>query len=124
MLQRTDELEISLMVAHADGSQLHLAFSLSRFRPAGGSSAASNCTLGVGRDLTDLGRAAASASQEVHDLRRLIDCANAPIFGINAAALITEWNRKATQITGAAPHPPTRALLPGIRLCLRLRAGA
>eukprot|EP00966_Prymnesium_polylepis_P197489 4576478-Prymnesium_polylepis.1 len=31
---------------------------------------------------------------------RLIDCANAPIFGINAASLITEWNRKATQITG------------------------
>jgi PAS domain-containing protein len=109
VLQRSDELEISLMVAHADGSQLHFAFSLSRFRHAPAGGAASTCTLGVGRDLTDLGRAAASASQEVHDLRRLIDCANAPIFGINAAALITEWNRKATKITGAVPHIRTRA---------------
>ena len=25
--------------------------------------------------------------QEVHDLKRLIDCANAPIFGINASSV-------------------------------------
>ena len=42
----------------------------------------------------------AAATQEVHDLKRLIDGANAPIFGINAASLITDWNKKATQITG------------------------
>ena len=34
----------------------------------------------------------AAATQEVHDLKRLIDGANAPIFGINAAGLVTEWN--------------------------------
>ena len=56
--------------------------------------------LAVGVDVTTLMNKAAAASQEVHDLKRLIDCANAPIFGINATALITEWNRKATQITG------------------------
>ena len=56
--------------------------------------------LAVGVDVTSLLGRAAAASQEVHDLKRLIDCANAPIFGINAMSLITEWNRKATQITG------------------------
>ena len=56
--------------------------------------------LTIGHNVTPYVTAAASASQEVHDLKRLIDCANAPIFGINAASLITEWNKKATQITG------------------------
>ena len=56
--------------------------------------------LGVGKDVSSLATAVAAATQEVHDLKRLIDGANAPIFGINAANLITEWNRKATAITG------------------------
>ena len=56
--------------------------------------------LGVGKDVSTLATAVAAATQEVHDLKRLIDGANAPIFGINAASLITEWNRKATAITG------------------------
>ena len=65
--------------------------------PAGSSG---DARLAVGLDVTALVGKAAAASQEVHDLKRLIDCANAPIFGINATALITEWNRKATEITG------------------------
>ena len=64
--------------------------------------------LAVGIDVTSLVGRAAAASQEVHDLKRLIDCANAPIFGINATALITEWNRKATQITGRSKWEVSR----------------
>ena len=31
---------------------------------------------------------------------RLIDNANAPIFGINKDGLVNEWNKKAAEITG------------------------
>jgi len=36
----------------------------------------------------------------VEDLSRLIDTANAPIFGIDADGLVNEWNVKAAQLTG------------------------
>ena len=34
------------------------------------------------------------------DLTRLIDTANAPIFGVDSEGRVTVWNRKAAQITG------------------------
>ncbi|MBA6232232.1 MULTISPECIES: PAS domain-containing protein, partial [unclassified Colwellia] len=37
-----------------------------------------------------------------HDLTQLIDTANAPIFGIDAAGLVNEWNQRAEQLTGFA----------------------
>ncbi|MBA6339360.1 PAS domain S-box protein, partial [Colwellia sp. BRX8-7] len=36
------------------------------------------------------------------DLTQLIDTANAPIFGIDAAGLVNEWNQRAEQLTGFA----------------------
>ena len=38
--------------------------------------------------------------QVANDLTRLIDTANAPIFGIGADGLVNEWNRKMAAITG------------------------
>jgi PAS domain S-box-containing protein len=35
-----------------------------------------------------------------HELTLLIDTANAPIFGINAAGKVNEWNQKSAEITG------------------------
>ena len=34
----------------------------------------------------------------------LIDTANAPIFGVDANMNVTEWNRKAAEITGFSRH--------------------
>eukprot|EP00931_Biecheleriopsis_adriatica_P080427 TRINITY_DN5377_c0_g1_i13.p2 TRINITY_DN5377_c0_g1~~TRINITY_DN5377_c0_g1_i13.p2 ORF type:complete len:235 (-),score=55.15 TRINITY_DN5377_c0_g1_i13:701-1405(-) len=34
------------------------------------------------------------------DLSRLIESANAPIFGVDLNGLVTEWNRKAAEISG------------------------
>jgi PAS domain S-box-containing protein len=49
---------------------------------------------------------AAVQTQErvVADLMRLIDRANAPIFGIDAAGNINEWNQTAERITGYSKH--------------------
>jgi PAS domain-containing protein len=35
---------------------------------------------------------------------RLIDTANAPIFGIDASGCVNVWNRKASQVTGFKPE--------------------
>jgi PAS domain-containing protein len=35
-----------------------------------------------------------------HDLTRLIDTANAPIFGIDSKGLVNEWNQASEKITG------------------------
>jgi PAS domain S-box-containing protein len=36
----------------------------------------------------------------VQDLQRLIDSANAPIFGIDLKGNVNEWNKQASSITG------------------------
>ena len=56
--------------------------------------------VGVGQDITAMTRGKAELSRMANDLTRLIDTANAPIFGIDANGLVNEWNRKAAEITG------------------------
>ena len=41
-----------------------------------------------------------SDSTTAHELRRLVDKANAPIFGINVGGKVNEWNDKTAEITG------------------------
>ena len=48
--------------------------------------------VGVGQDIT------ARIAQE-QEYRKLIDSANAPIFGIDSNNLVNEWNQKAAEIT-------------------------
>ncbi|CAK0869933.1 unnamed protein product [Prorocentrum cordatum] len=56
--------------------------------------------LGVGQDITNL-RAALTDNQRIaDDLTRLIDTANAPIFGIDPGGCVNEWNQKAAEISG------------------------
>lgn len=48
--------------------------------------------VGIGQDITD------RIAQE-QEYARLIDTANAPIFGVNAEGLVNIWNKKAAEIT-------------------------
>ena len=45
-------------------------------------------------------RSAAVLEQVANDLKMLIESANAPIFGIDTRGRITEWNKKAAEVTG------------------------
>jgi PAS domain S-box-containing protein len=49
--------------------------------------------VGIGQDITD------RIAQE-HEYFRLIDTANAPIFGVDTNGCINEWNQKIVEITG------------------------
>ena len=52
------------------------------------------------QDITELKRAERNLTHVAADLARLIDTANAPIFGIDREGLINEWNDMAAKITG------------------------
>lgn len=51
-------------------------------------------------EIEDRKLAQARSRSAARELRRLIDTANAPIFGIDAQGRINEWNQKAENITG------------------------
>jgi len=48
-------------------------------------------------------------SQVAADLKMLIETANAPIFGIDAAGLVNEWNRKVHIAHTRVPLEPPQA---------------
>eukprot|EP00425_Heterocapsa_triquetra_P039042 CAMPEP_0195078292 /NCGR_PEP_ID=MMETSP0448-20130528/20509_1 /TAXON_ID=66468 /ORGANISM="Heterocapsa triquestra, Strain CCMP 448" /LENGTH=437 /DNA_ID=CAMNT_0040111019 /DNA_START=40 /DNA_END=1350 /DNA_ORIENTATION=+ len=50
--------------------------------------------VGVGQDITALNRAMAESKRVADDLTRLIETANAPIFGVDTGGRVTEWNQK------------------------------
>ena len=56
---------------------------------------------GVGQDTTALNQMLAQSERVADDLTRLIETANAPIFGINTFGKITEWNAKASSLLGS-----------------------
>ena len=56
--------------------------------------------VGVGQNITELKQEKVEMSRIADDLTRLIDYANAPIFGIDRNGQVNEWNRKAAEITG------------------------
>jgi len=56
--------------------------------------------VGVGQDITELNTVRLEQEQIANDLTALIDTANAPIFGIDTAGLVNEWNQTAERITG------------------------
>jgi PAS domain-containing protein len=49
---------------------------------------------------TERKRAEIELHRVAGDLTRLIDTANAPIFGIDKNGLVNEWNQTAARITG------------------------
>eukprot|EP00927_Polykrikos_kofoidii_P021766 TRINITY_DN20509_c0_g3_i1.p1 TRINITY_DN20509_c0_g3~~TRINITY_DN20509_c0_g3_i1.p1 ORF type:complete len:2664 (-),score=619.28 TRINITY_DN20509_c0_g3_i1:88-7101(-) len=56
--------------------------------------------IGVGQDITQIRRITAEQERIADDLSRLIDTANAPIFGVDLKGLVTEWNRKSADLLG------------------------
>jgi PAS domain S-box-containing protein len=56
--------------------------------------------VGSWTDIHDRRTAEAAAIAAANDLRRLIDTANAPIFGTDTHHLVTEWNHCAERLTG------------------------
>jgi PAS domain S-box-containing protein len=58
--------------------------------------------IGVGQDITELRQATAEQQRIADDLSRLIETANAPIFGVNVEGFVIEWNRKAAELSGYA----------------------
>ena len=55
---------------------------------------------GVSQDITELGQVMQQHKTIADDLTRLIETANAPILGIDVQGLVTEWNAKASNLTG------------------------
>lgn len=51
-------------------------------------------------DIDDRRRAESAAQSAANDLRRLIETANAPIFGKDVHGYVNEWNRSAERLTG------------------------
>jgi len=56
--------------------------------------------IGVGQDITELRSITKEQHRIADDLQRLIETANAPIFGVNVEGLVTEWNKKAAELSG------------------------
>ena len=66
---------------------------------------ANNKIVGVivfAQDITNVGRKNKIVEAMANELRRLIDKANAPIFGIDVDGDVNEWNDKIAEITGFA----------------------
>ena len=56
--------------------------------------------VGVGQDITKLIAVHLEQERVANELMAFIDTANAPIFGIDTAGLVNEWNQAAERITG------------------------
>ena len=54
----------------------------------------------VGQDITERTRAAAELQKISDDLTRIIETANAPIFGVDVDGNVNEWNANVSEITG------------------------
>ena len=82
---------------HADGQYRWLRDSLMLTRDSQGypKEIVGSCI-----DIDDRRRAENAAQASANDLRRLIETANAPIFGKNVHGKVNEWNRSAERLTG------------------------
>jgi PAS domain S-box-containing protein len=55
---------------------------------------------GFGQDITELRKVSQEVARRADDFTRLIETANAPIFGTDVDGNVTVWNRKSTELTG------------------------
>ena len=56
--------------------------------------------LGVGQDISEMDKLRTVSESVAKELRRFIETANAPIFGIDSKGLVNEWNQTSEKITG------------------------
>ena len=57
-------------------------------------------SIGAGQDITQSREITSEQDRVADNLSRLIESANAPIFGVDLNGMVTEWNRKAAEISG------------------------
>jgi PAS domain-containing protein len=79
------------------GQRVEVLLNASSRRDANGSIVG---MVGVGQDITGMKAAEKERQLVADDLTRLIDSANAPIFGIDVHGKVTEWNQTACRLTG------------------------
>ena len=92
---QTDNFEFPLYTM--DGAMVYVLLNASSRRHTDGSIVG---VVGVGQDITSRKQVGDELAVVATDLRLLIDSANAPIIGTDAAGRVNEWNRKAADITG------------------------
>ena len=98
----------------------HASLAPLRFRKA--------CRIKLGlQDISERKKAAAEMQRLASDLTRLVDTANAPIFGIDKDGMVNEWNQTAARITKYSKkevmgnhlvktyHPPLSQLLNAVQ---------
>lgn len=56
--------------------------------------------VGVAQDVTESSKNDRAVAAMAHELRQLVETANAPIFGIDVDGNVNEWNDKTAEITG------------------------
>ena len=93
--KETDNFEFPLYTK--DGQRVEVLLNAATRRDTTGKTVG---VVGVGQDITAMNRGKQELHRMANDLSRLIDTANAPIFGIDANGLVNEWNRKMAAITG------------------------
>ena len=97
----TGRVEIEYRFRRADGAYRWVRDTLAVVYEADG---APREMVGSWTDIHDRRLAEAAAITAATDLRRLIDTANAPIFGTDPHGLIHEWNHCAERLTGFATN--------------------
>ncbi len=94
---RTGRSSYEYRFLHADGQYRWLRDSFVLVRDAHGNPRE---IVGSCIDIHDRRRAENEARAAANDLRRLIDTANAPIFGKDTRGYVNEWNHSAERLTG------------------------
>jgi PAS domain S-box-containing protein len=93
--EETANFEFSLFTQ--SGDRVNVLLNSTTRRDAAGKTVG---VVGVGQDITELNKVLVEQARISNDLTRLIDTANAPIFGIDADGRVNEWNQQAEKITG------------------------
>merc|ERR1719181_722012 len=92
--EETANYELPLVTKN--GERLFLLVNATSRRDAAGQVVG---VIGIAQDITDVKRREVEISRLLDDAQRLIDTANAPIFGVDQNMNVTEWNRKAGEIS-------------------------
>lgn len=92
-----DTTNFEFPLIHRDGSEILVLLNATSRRDYRGKIVG---MIGVGQDISTLSHAVKEFSRIADDLRRIIEFANAPIFGIDTEGRVTEWNEKVAEISG------------------------
>ena len=95
-LEGQETANFEFPVITKSGARVEVLLNASTRRDANGSIIG---VVGIGQDITVRKIAENKLEEVALDLSNLIDTANAPIFGVDQHGRVTEWNKKASDIT-------------------------